>query len=59
MLLDASVRARKELQRMKQKANELSIKPVSDSRTNDLEERENDMIQVRSDSDFDIKFTIV
>ena len=53
------MRARKELQRMKQKANELSIKPVSDSRTNDLEERENDMIQVRSDSDFDIKFTIV
>jgi len=53
------VRVRKELQRMKQKANEVSIKPVSDSRMNDLEERGNDMIQVRSNSDFDIKFTII
>jgi len=37
----------------------LSIKPVSDSRMNRLEERGNDTIQVRSDSDFVVKFPIV
>jgi len=51
MLLQASA-ARKELQRLQHKAKEFSIKPVCDSRMNHLEERENDMIQARSDSDF-------
>jgi hypothetical protein len=37
--------ARKELQRLKQEAKELSIKPIGDSRTNHLEERGNDTIQ--------------
>jgi len=35
------LRARKELQRQKQEAKELSIKPIGDSRTNHLEERGN------------------
>jgi hypothetical protein len=46
------VHARKKLQRLQHKAKEFSIKPVCDSRTNHLEERENDTIQSRSDSDF-------
>jgi hypothetical protein len=47
--------ARKELQRLRKKAMELSIKLVGDSRTNHLEERGNDTIQERSNSDFDVK----
>jgi hypothetical protein len=35
------LRARKELQRLKQEAKELSIKPIGYSRTNHLEERGN------------------
>jgi predicted transcriptional regulator YheO len=42
------LRARKLLERLKQEAMELSIKPVSDSRMNHLEERGNDTVQVRS-----------
>jgi len=53
------LRARKELQWLKQEAKELSIEPVGDSRTNHLDERGNDTIQVRSDSDFGVKFSIV
>jgi len=33
----------------------LSIQLVGDSRTNHLEERGNDTIQARSNSDFDVK----
>jgi hypothetical protein len=47
--------ARKELQRLQKEAMELSIQLVGDSRTNHLEERGNDMIQERSNSDFDVK----
>jgi hypothetical protein len=53
------LRARKELQWLKQEAKELSIEHVGDSRTNHLDERGNDTIQVRSDSDFGVKFSIV
>jgi hypothetical protein len=35
----------KEIQRLKQEAKELSIKPIGDSRTNHLEERGNDTIR--------------
>jgi hypothetical protein len=47
--------ARKELQRLQKEAKELSIQLVSDSRMNHLEERGNDTIQERSNSDFDVK----
>jgi len=47
--------ARKELQRLQKEAMELSIQLIGDSRTNHLEERRNDMIQTRSNSDFDVK----
>jgi len=47
--------ARKELQRLQKEAKELSIQLVGDSRTNHLEERGNDMIQARSNLDFDVK----
>jgi len=47
--------ARKELQRLQNEAKELSIQLVGDSRTNHLEERGNDTIQARSNSDFDVK----
>jgi carboxypeptidase C (cathepsin A) len=47
--------ARKELQRLQNEAKGLSIQLVSDSRTNHLEERGNDTIQARSNSDFDVK----
>jgi hypothetical protein len=47
--------ARKELQRLQNEAKELSIQLVGDSRMNHLEERGNDTIQARSNSDFDIK----
>jgi phosphate starvation-inducible protein PhoH len=43
--------ARKELQRLQKEAKELSIQLVGDSRMNHLEERANDMIQARSNSD--------
>jgi len=51
--------ARKELKRMKWEAKELSIKLVDNSRMSHLEERGNDTIQVRSDSNFGVKFSIV
>jgi hypothetical protein len=47
--------ARKELQRLQKEAKELSIQLVGDSRTNHLEERGNDTIQTRLNSDFDVK----
>jgi 2-oxoglutarate dehydrogenase complex dehydrogenase (E1) component-like enzyme len=47
--------ARKELQRLQKEAKELSIQFVGDSRMNHLEERRNDMIQARSNTDFDVK----
>jgi hypothetical protein len=47
--------ARKELQRLQKEAKELSIQLVGDSRMNHLEERGNDTIQERSNSDFDVK----
>jgi len=47
--------ARKKLQRLRKKAKELSIQLVGDSRTNHLKERGNDTIQVRLNSDFDVK----
>jgi len=47
--------ARKELQRLRKKVKELSIQLVCDSRTNHLEERGNDTIQERSNSDFDVR----
>jgi len=47
--------ARKELQRLQKAAKELSIQLVGDSRMNHLEERGNDMIQTRSNSDFDVE----
>ena len=47
--------ARKEFQRLQHEAKELSIQLAGDSRTNHLEERGNDTIQVRSNSDFDVK----
>jgi len=47
--------ARKELQRLQKEAKELSIQFVGDSRMNHLEERGNDMIQARSNTDFDVK----
>ena len=56
------MRARKELQQLKQEAMELSIKPVGDSRMNHLEERGNDTIRVtkkQSDLDADVKCTTI
>jgi hypothetical protein len=47
--------ARKELQRLQKEAKELSIQLVGDSRMNHLEDRGNDTIQERSNSDFDVK----
>ena len=47
--------ARKELQRLQKEAKELSIQLVGDSRMNHLEERGNDTIQERSNSNFDVK----
>jgi hypothetical protein len=47
--------ARKELQRLQKEAKELSIQLFGDSRTNHLEDRGNDTIQARSNSDFDVK----
>ena len=47
--------ARKELQKLQKEAKELSIQLIGDSRMNHLEERGNDTIQARSNSDFDLK----
>jgi len=47
--------ARKELQRLQKEATELSIQLVGDSRMNHLEKRGNNMIQIRSNSDFNVK----
>jgi hypothetical protein len=47
--------ARKELQRLQKEATKLSIQLFGDSRMNHLEERGNDMIQAKSNSDFDVK----
>jgi len=47
--------ARKELQKLQKEAKELSIQLVGDLRTNHLEERGNDTIQERSNSDSDVK----
>jgi len=46
---------RKELQRLQKEAKELSIQLVSDLRKNQLEDKGNDTIQVRSNSEFDVK----
>jgi hypothetical protein len=51
--------ARKELQRLQKEAKELSIQLVGHSRTNYLEERGNDTIQERSNSDFDVKCAFI
>jgi len=50
---------RKELQRLQNEAKELSIQLVSDSRMNHLEERGNDTIQERLNSDFDVKYATI
>jgi len=58
----SQLHARKELQRLKQEAKKLSIKPIGDSRTNHLEERGNDTIQAMKkqfNSDSDLKYTTV
>jgi hypothetical protein len=47
--------ARKELQRLQKEAKELSIQLVGDSRRNHQQDRGNDTIQERSNSDFDVK----
>jgi len=47
--------ARKELRRLQKEAKELSIQLVGDSRMNHLEERGNETIQTRSNSDFDVE----
>jgi len=46
---------KKGLQRLQKEAKEFSIQLVGDSRMNHFEERGNDTIQVRSNSDFDVK----
>jgi hypothetical protein len=46
---------KKELQRLQKEAKELSIQLVGDSRTNHLEDRGNDTIQERSNSDSNVK----
>jgi len=51
----ATIVGKKELQRLQTKAKELSIQLVGDSRMNHLEERGNDTIEARSNSDFDVK----
>jgi hypothetical protein len=50
---------KKKLQRLQKEAKELSIQLVGDSRTNHLEERGNDTIQARSNSDFDVKYATI
>jgi len=51
--------ARKELQRLQNEAKEFFIQLVGDLSTNHLEDRGNDTIQERSNSDFDIKCAII
>jgi len=50
---------KKKLQRLQKEAKELSIQVVGDSTTNHLEERGNDTIQARSNSDFDVKYATI
>ena len=45
---------RNEFKRLQQEAQELSIIPIGDSRMNHLEERGNNMIQARLDSNFGV-----
>ena len=58
MLLEASA-CKKRTPKVSTRGKELSIKPVGDSRMNYLEERGNDMIQARSNSDCGIKIPTV
>jgi hypothetical protein len=51
--------ARKELKRLQKKARKLSIQLVGYSRMNHLEDRGNDTIQERSNSDFDVKYATI
>jgi len=51
--------ARKKLQRLQKEAKELSIQLIGDSRMNHIEERGSDTIQERSNSDFDVKYSII
>jgi len=51
----ATIVGKKRNQRLQKEDKELSIQLVGDSRTNHLEERWNDTIQTRSNSDFDVK----
>jgi Skp family chaperone for outer membrane proteins len=51
--------ARKELQKLQKEAKELTTQLASDSRMNHLEERGNDTIQARSNSDFDVKYATI
>jgi hypothetical protein len=51
--------AKKELQRLQKEAKELPIQLGGDSRMNHLEERWNDTIKARSNSDFDVKYAII
>jgi len=51
--------AKKELQMLQKEAKELSIQLLGDSRMNNLEERGNDTIQERSNSDFDVKVSVL
>ena len=51
--------ARKEFQMLQNEAKELSIQLVGDLRMNHLEERGNDTIQARSNSDFDVKWATI
>ena len=44
---------------LQKEAKELSIQLLGDSRMNHLEERGNDTIQERSNSDFDVKCAII
>jgi hypothetical protein len=50
---------KKKLQRLQKEAKELSIQVVGDSTINYLEERGNDTIQARSNSDFDVKYATI
>jgi hypothetical protein len=44
---------------LQKEAKELSIQLLGDSRMNHLEERGNDTIQERSNSDFDVKVSVL
>jgi hypothetical protein len=58
MVLQVSA-CKKRTPKASQEAKELSMKPVYGLRMNHLEERGNGTIQVRSDSDFCVKFPTV